>query len=230
MDSIGLISSLMSIGGILVGAVTHLYYKNIKFYRFTHKILKRKKEVFFNISFTYKIKNEQNFYKELENILKEIYPEAEIKKELNSSNNKIYDVPSYLIKVQVDKDVNGDENEPEIFIEIPKIRTYFSSVEKILDSVELLNEKIIGKLNILDSSYCLTIKFENTTDNVFVTPILRILGEKSIEKFNCKLNCGMLMSDLSDKTVDVFKDRIIISQDNFSDIRKLTPYLLLIKS
>ncbi|MPM71251.1 hypothetical protein SDC9_118214 [bioreactor metagenome] len=206
-----------------------LYYNSIKVYLFINRIIKRRKEVFFDISFTYVVKKEIDFYKKLEPIIKEVYPKSNVKKEMNLTNNKIYNVQPYLIKVQQDDVINVNEEGQEIFIEIPKVRTTFSSVEKILDSVDLLDEKILEKIGVNSRKYCLTITFDKIKQNPFIYLVVRLFGKEAIEKFSCKLNCGILNEGLSNKTVDIYNDKIIITQSSFSDIRKLTPYLLLMK-
>lgn len=206
-----------------------LYYNNIKVYLFLNKVLKRKKEVFFDISFTYAIKRDKDFYKSFEDIIKELYQRSSINKEMNLINNKIYNVQPYLIKVQEDKLINCNDDEKEIFIEIPKVRTTFASVEKILDSIDLLDDKIIEKIGVNSKSYCLTITFDNIKQNPFIYLVIRLFGKESVEKFSCKLNCGILNERLSNKIVDIYNNKIIITQNSFRDIRSLTPYLLLMK-
>lgn len=205
------------------------YYNNIKVYLFVNRIIKRRKEVFFDISFTYVIPSNVNFYRNLEDILKEIYGNKNIKKEMNLINNKIYNVQPYLIKVQQDTKINVNEGEQEIFIQIPKIRTSFASVEKILDSIDLLDEKILEKMSTDKKNYSLTITFDKIKHNPFVYLIVRLFGKESIENFSCKLNCGILNDDLSNKSVNIYNDKISVNQKRFSDIRKITPYLLLMK-
>lgn len=228
-DAINLTGGWLSVGAFIWSVYIWLYYNNIKVYLFVNRLLRKRKEVFFEVSFTYLMKDEVKFYTVIERVLKEIYTKDKIKKEANSSNNKIYNVPPYLIQVQKDTEINASNGEQEIFIHMPKIRTTYASVERILESIYELDEKIKDACIISEKKYTMNIVFEEIKNNPFLRLIIKVFGEGSIERFSCKLNCSILSSELENRTIDIYNNKISITNKSFSEIKKITPYLLLLK-
>lgn len=209
---------------------TWLYNKNIKVYIFVNRILKRRKEVFLNINATYICDDTIDFYDKFEEIVFELYERTNVRKEMNLTNHKIYNLPDYLVKIQSDTLINATSGKQEIFLEIPKLRTTLGTAERLLEKIEQLDTDIQSQSMIESRNYNLEIVFEKTADNPFVYQITKIFGPDAIKSFNCKLDCALLSDEISNKIITVKDKKILVNEQKFRDIKKMIPYLLLIKS
>lgn len=228
-DIVSQLGGWITIISFLGSVVTWLYYNNLRTYLIVNRILRFRKEVSFEVSMTYQVEMDVNFYDMIEKSLWEIFSREKIKKENDTINNKMFNTPPFFVKVLQDKDINAIESYQEFFVEIPKINVTYSRVEKTLDVINDIDEKVIDKMNIKERKYFVKIYFEKKKQNPFANLLFRLFGEDNIVFFRCKLNCAAISKEQEGKYVDISESSISLTQSSFNEIRKITPHLLLIK-
>lgn len=225
------ISNIIAILTFSFSVFQWLYFRKIKFYVFVNKYFKKYKEVTLDVSFTYKIPKNIEVFKISEDTIKNIYKLKRVKKEINLNNHKMYNLDEYFIKIQLDTELNSDELTDELYISIPKLKSTYQSATRIIEELDYLSKELSKALNITDELYSLKIKYKNK--NPFIGFALQHFGKDAVKDFICNVNCGVFMSKedniLKDKTASIYKNYLNITDNNFTHIRRISQYLLLLK-
>ncbi|OCZ50600.1 hypothetical protein [Dehalobacter sp. TeCB1] len=232
MDALSVVGTIVTIVSFLAMILQWLYYNKIKFYVFVNRIVKRMREVTFDVSFTYKVKKDIDVFNNIELSLKEMYKLKNINKEMNLKTHKIYNLDNFLLKVQLDKEVNADEDIDEVFIYIPKLKVTYKSAEDILEEIDKLSQVIKKKMNINEEKYSLDIRYYKNRNPFFGYAIQRF-GVKTVKSFVCQLDCNILIDneqhDLNDKKACIYKEYVNVTDNSFSDLRRVAKYLLILR-
>lgn len=227
-DKITIISIIITVISILIVFIQWAYHRKLKFFLFINKIMRNRREVFFDFTFTYKIRKDVEFFPELSLILKELYGKN-VKKEQNLINNKIFRLNDSLLKVQVDNEVNSDAEFNEVFIEFPYVRTTLAHSKKIIENIEKIDEKIKEKKIIFFSQYSMKIKYDNIKDNPFIHTIVKQFGEENIKNFRCNVDINLFNKNQIGKTILITDSGVSMTYSSISEIRKLIPIILFIQ-
>lgn len=230
-DYLSIIGSIITIISFLAMIFQWLYYNKISVYVFVNKFLKRLQEVTFDVSFTYKVPKDIDIYPMIEKELKEIYRIKSVNKEMNLKNHKMYNLENFFLKVQVDSEINSDTESNEIFISIPKIKVTYKSVETILEELDRLSQRLSKVLKCSNELYSIDIRYSKSKNPFFGFAIQRF-GKNAVNHFTCEINCEILTNgkdeNLFDKKATIYKEYLNVTEKNFSDLRRIAKYLLLL--
>lgn len=225
-----MISDYLAILFIFISIAQYLYYNKFKVYVFVSKLMSRWKDTDWDITITYVTPKTINPYKELEDGLKEFYCINKLNRLSNSSNNKIYTLNHFILQVMLDQEYSNENN--ELLIHIPKLKTTYKHANDILDEIERLSKLFAKELKVIDEVYNINIRFVNGK-NPFLGFMLQRLGKDAINNFICELNYKVF-TDKEDSMskkhkANVYKDYLSITQKDFADLNKIAKKILLLK-
>jgi len=224
-----LIDGYLAIIFFIWSIIQFFYYNKLNVYIFVTKFFRKWRDTDWELTFTCNIDKDKDAFKDVENVIKEIYRVQTIRKEMNLSNSKIYSLNSFLLKVSCDDFDNN--NKREVFIEIPKLKTTYSHANELLDEIEILFKKISAIFRAEDEVYTINIRFKNGK-NPFLGFMLQRLGQDSVNHFRCEINTNAFMrnsTNLYNQKATIYKDYLNVTQKSFIDLKEISSSLLLLK-
>lgn len=225
-----LIDGYLTIVILIWSIFQYFYYNKFKVYIFVTKLFSKWRDTEWEVSFTFDINKEVKVFKDIEEVIKDMYKVKKIKKVMNLGNSKIYSLKNFLFKVTVNDDTQTEYK--EVFIEIPKLKTTYSHAKDLLNELELLSKRLGTKLKTQNEIYSINIRFKNGK-NPFLGFMLQRLGKESIKHLMCELDTSKFMktgtADLYNQKASIYKDYLNVTQKNFADLKENVKILLLLK-
>ena len=212
-----------------------LYNKSPKYYLFIMKLFSRWKDNNWNMSAIYKLEANINFFKEFENVLKDIYGANSYRKRVNLQNKKLYEFSVFSLIVQSNLDVV--ESTPiKVELHFNGINVTYKNSNERLEELQRIFHKLEERLNFNDKTYDLKIKFGSNFHNPFYGVAIRHLGEEHVRDFECSFSVGVFdirhnqnTNNDENREVHVFKDCIDINNNDFDIVKSCARKCLLLE-
>lgn len=223
---------LASMGFGIWGLHNLLYAKNPRYYFFVLKCFSRWKDTNWKLSASYTVSKNIDFYTSLEDVILQCYGADGYKRGFNLKNKKLYEFGNIAAIVQYDLDVSQND-EVSIEIAFNNINVTYSGAQDMLKSLRIFFNTLEKKIQFLNKSYNLNIKF-SSINNPFYGLLIQRLGAEHIGYFQCSFSLSALgkkqMGSTIEKdySINVFKEYISINQNEFDDVEEIATKCLLL--
>lgn len=201
----------------LIGFHSWLYVKSPRYYFFIMKRLSKRKDTNWEITVSFSIKRDAEFFKELERVIRDTF--GSYNRRFNLKNKKHYNFGNFSCTVFHDIDFVQEDVVSVEFLFDPLNVTLINAKER-LKELRLLFNELEKALPIEHKHYNTNIKF-TSMKNPFYGLMIQRLGEEHINYFECEFPLSLLLkkhdvqNEDTKNNIRVFKDKITITETRF---------------
>lgn len=220
-----LIPIAMGIGGIHI----FFYSRSPRYYFKVAKFFSKWRDTNWQLTATYNINRQIEFYSPFEMILKNRY--GTYRKTFNLKNKKLYEFGNFTLTVQYDLDISPSDTVP-VELLFSNVNVTYKNAEKMLKDLRMLFNELEKQITIVDKRYNLNVKF-NSIRNPFFGLMIQRLGEEHIHYFECVFPLSLLLNKNTDDcskenyTLCVYKEYITINEADFDSVEDIAKKCLL---